>query len=186
MHPWVTKPAKCIWATPRQTGAATISAMFDADMLQVWKFLHFLGAIAAFGFGFYAPVFGMAAAREPQHSNWFVRASKRVSNIIILPFAIFMFITGAALVQTSTVWEWSDRWLSVALLLYFIALGIVFFLQRPAMNKVIELSAQPPGPEGPPTELVKNAARMRLYGIILLVLVIAVLALMVWKPALGQ
>jgi len=79
-------------------------------MLQLWLFLHILGAIAAFGFGFYAPIFGMASAKEPQHGNWFLRASKRLSNVIIIPFAILMFITGALLVRTGTA-EWSDPWL---------------------------------------------------------------------------
>jgi uncharacterized membrane protein len=159
--------------------------MFDPETLQLWRFLHFLGAIAAFGFGFYAPIFGMASAKEPQHGNWYMRASKRLSNVIIVPFAIFMFVTGVALVETAG-WEWSTRWLSVAMLLYFIALAIVFFLQRPALNKVIALTSQPPGPEGPPPEVATNVRRMQIYGVVLLLLTLVILALMVWKPALGQ
>ncbi len=159
--------------------------MIDSSTFQFWMFLHVVGAIAAFGFGFYAPIFGMASAKEPQHSNWFSRASKRVSNIIILPFAILMFITGAMLVETG-VWEWSSRWLSVAMGLYVIALFIVIVLQRPAMNKVIDLSANPPGPAGPDPELLKNVQRMKIFGAVLLLLTLAILALMVWKPGLGQ
>jgi len=159
--------------------------MIDASTFQFWMFLHILGAIAAFGFGFYAPIFGMASAKEPQHGNWFSRASKRVSNIIITPFAILMFITGALLVETGGV-EWSTRWLSIAMALYVIALIIVFALQRPALSKVIALSANPPGPQGPDPELIKNVGRMKLYGIILLLLTLVILALMVFKPALGQ
>ena len=105
-------------------------------MFQLWMFLHILGAIAAFGFGFYAPIFGMATAKEPQHGNWYMRAAKRLSNIIIMPFAILMFITGTCWCETGGI-EWSARWLSVSMLLYFIALGIVFLLQRPALNRVI-------------------------------------------------
>ena len=160
--------------------------MFDPEMLQLWKFLQYLGATAAFGYGFSAPVFGMAVAREPQHSNWFSRAAKRVSNFVITPFAIFMFITGAALIETSVAWEWSTRWLSVAMLLYFIALFIALFLQRSSLNKVIALSGEPPGPDGPPAELLKHSQRMKIYGVVLLLLTLAILALMVWKPALGQ
>ncbi|MEA2026704.1 MAG: DUF2269 family protein [Chloroflexota bacterium] len=158
--------------------------MIDPSTFPLWMFLHVLGAIAAFGFGFYAPIFGMASAREPQHSNWFSRASKRISNIIIVPFAILMFITGALLVQAGSS-EWSDRWLSMAMLLYVIALGIVFLLQRPALNKVIALSAEPPGPEGPPAELTSNVRKMQIYGTVLLILTLVILALMVWKPAVG-
>ena len=159
--------------------------MIDSSTFQLWMFLHILGAIAAFGFGFYAPIFGMASAKEPQHSNWFSRASKRISNIIIVPFAILMFITGALLVESGGV-EWSTRWLSVAMLLYVIALVIVFALQRPALNKVIALTAEPPGPDGPPTELLKNVGRMKMYGIALLLLMLVILALMVFKPTFGS
>ena len=154
-------------------------------MFQLWMFLHVLGAIAAFGYGFYAPIFGMASAQEPQHSHWFTKAAKRVSNLIILPFAILMFITGAMLVETGGT-EWSARWLSVAMLLYFIALGIVFLVQRPAVNKMIALTAQAPGPAGPPAELLAAVQRTKIAGAVLLLLTLAILALMVWKPALGQ
>ncbi|MEX1295279.1 MAG: DUF2269 family protein [Candidatus Limnocylindrales bacterium] len=154
-------------------------------MFQLWMFLHVLGAIAAFGYGFYAPIFGMASAREPQHSHWFTKVAKRVTNFIILPFAISLFITGAMLVQTGGT-EWSARWLSVAMLLYFIALAVIVLVQRPAVNKIIALTEQPPGPEGPPAELKAIVMRMQLAGGALLLLTLAVLALMVWKPALGQ
>jgi uncharacterized membrane protein len=150
-------------------------------MLQLWLFLHILGAIAAFGFGFYAPIFGMASAKEPQHGNWFLRASKRLSNVIIIPFAILMFITGALLVRTGTA-EWSDPWLSIGMLLYFVALGIVFLLQRPTLNKLIAATSQPPGPEGPLAEVPGLVKRLQLYGVILLILTISIVALMVWKP----
>jgi uncharacterized membrane protein len=154
-------------------------------MFQLWMFLHILGAIAAFGYGFYAPIFGMASAQEPQHGHWFTKAARRVTNVIILPFAILMFITGAMLVQTGGV-EWSARWLSVSMLLYFIALGLVFFVQRPAVNKMIALTEGQPGPDGPPAELRSAVRRMQLTGVGLLVLSLIILALMVWKPALGQ
>ena len=169
----------------RLAGTATIAHMFDPGMFQLWMFLHVLGAIAAFGYGFYAPIYGMASAREPQHSHWFTRATKRVTNLVILPFLILMFITGAALVQTGGT-EWSARWLSVAMLLYFIALGIVLIVQRPAVNRIIALTAEPPGPDGPPAELRSSVRRMQIAGLALLLLVLVILALMVWKPALGQ
>ncbi len=154
-------------------------------MYELWLFLHILGAIAAFGFGFYAPVFGMATAREPQHGNWYMRASKRVSNAVLIPVAISMFITGTLLVmERGGMRRFEELWLSVSLLLYVTALLIVFLLQRPALNKVIALTEQPPGPGGPPAGLAENVRKMQRYGMILLVLTIAIVALMVWKPVL--
>lgn len=154
-------------------------------MYQLWLFLHILGAIAAFGFGFYAPIFGRASASEPQHGNWYLRAAKRVSNVVIVPVAITMFITGTLLVMDSGGMErFQELWLAVSLLLYVIALLIVFLVQRPVLNKVIELTSQPPGPEGPSQELPALVRRMQLAGVALLVLIIVIVALMVWKPTL--
>ena len=154
-------------------------------MTNLWLFLHILGAIAAFGFGFYAPVFGMASAREPQHGNWYMRASKRVSNAVIVPVAISMAVTGTLLVvETGGMRRFEELWLAVSLVLYVIALLIVFLRQRPALNTVIALTEQPPGPEGPPAELTENVRKLQLYGVSLLVLTIAIVALMVWKPVL--
>lgn len=154
-------------------------------MFQLWLFLHVLGAIAAFGFGFYAPIFGRAAAAEPQHGNWFLRSAKRISNVIIIPVAISMFITGTLLVmETGGMQRFQELWLALALVIYVAALAVVFLVQRPALNKVIELTSQPPGPEGPPAEVPVLLRRLQLAGIALLVMVIAIVALMVWKPLL--
>ncbi len=160
--------------------AATIAGMY-----QLWLFLHVLGAIAAFGYGFYAPIFGRASAAEPQHGNWYLRAAKRVSNGVIVPVAITMFITGTLLVmETGGMERFQELWLAVSLVIYVAALATVVLVQRPALNKVIELTAQPPGPEGPPPELSALVQRLQLVGLALLVMTIAIVALMVWKPQL--
>ena len=154
-------------------------------MFQLWLFLHILGAIVAFGFGFYAPVFGMMVAKEPQHGNWYMRAAKRLSNVVIIPVAISMAITGTLLVvETGGMRRFEELWLAIAVILYVIALLVVFMLQRPALNRVIALTAEPPGPEGPPAELAENVRKMQIYGMVLLVLTLAIVALMVWKPVL--
>ena len=160
-------------------------------MYELWLFLHVLGAIAAFGFGFYAPIFGMAAAREPEHGNWYMRASKRVSNGVLIPVAISMAITGTLLVvETGGMRRFEQLWLTTSLVLYVVALGIIFLAQRPALAKVIELTSGPPAPAGspapagPPAEVPALLRRLRLLGYVLLLLVIAIVALMVWKPVL--
>jgi uncharacterized membrane protein len=153
------------------------------SMYELWLFLHILGAIVAFGFGFYAPIYGAMLSREPQHGSWYLRTSKRVSDLIIIPAAISLFVTGTLLVTTSGgMARFREPWLAISLVLYVVALGIVFGLQRPSVTRVIALTATPPGPEGPPPEVPALLSRLRLYGIILLLLVIAIVALMVAKP----
>ena len=154
-------------------------------MLQLWLFLHILGAIVAFGFGFYAPIFGMMVAKEPKHGNWYMRAAKRLSNVVLIPVAISMAITGTLLViETGGMRRFEELWLTVGVIIYVIALLVVFLLQRPALNKVIALTAEPPGPEGPPAELAENIRKLQVYGVVLLILVLVIVALMVWKPVL--
>jgi uncharacterized membrane protein len=154
-------------------------------MFQLWLYLHILGAIVAFGFGFYAPVYGAMLAREPQHGNWYLRASKRVSDVVTIPVALSMAVTGSLLVMSSGgVQRFSELWLTVAIVLYVVALLVVFLLQRPAISKVIALTSTPPGPGGPPPEVPALLSRVRLYGIVLLILVVTIVALMVTKPTL--
>lgn len=154
-------------------------------MYQLWLFLHIVGAIAAFGFGFYAPIFGRAAAAEPQHGNWYMRAAKRVSNGVIVPVAISMFITGTLLVvETGGMRRFEELWLMTSLIIYVAALAVVFLVQRPTLNKVIEMTSQPPGPEGPPPELPALVQRMQLASLALLIMTVAIVALMIWKPVL--
>lgn len=154
-------------------------------MVTLYLFLHVLGAIAAFGFGFYAPIFGMAAAREPQHGNWYMRAGKRVSDMVIVPVALSMLITGTLLVvETGGMARFKELWLTLSMILFVIAMVIVFVLQRPTLNKIIALTSQPPGPDGPSPEVPANVRKLQLYGMVLLVITISILALMVWRPVL--
>ncbi len=158
------------------------TAMFD-----LWLFLHILGAIAAFGFGFYAPIFGSAITREAQYSDWYLRTFKRVSNGVIVPVAISMLITGTLLVMESGgMRRFEQLWLTLSLVLYVIALLVIFLAQRPTLNRTIALTAQPAqqpaGSVGTSANLAPNVKKLQLYAMILLVLSIAIVALMVWKP----
>jgi uncharacterized membrane protein len=152
-------------------------------MYQLWLVLHILGAIGAFGFGFAAPIFGASVAKEPQHGNWFLRATKRVSDVLIIPLALSMAITGTLLVlSTGGVQRFSEVWLATAIVVYVIAILLVFLVQRPALKRVIELTSSPPGPGGPPPEVPALLSRLRIVGILLLVAIITIVTLMVTKP----
>ena len=152
-------------------------------MYELWLFLHIVGAIVAFGFGFYAPIFGSMTAKEPQHGNWYLRAGKRLSSTILVPVAISMAITGTLLVlESGGMRRFGELWLAIALVLYVIALLIVILAQRPALDKAIALTSGPPGPGGPPAGLPELIRRLQIYGAVLLVLIVAIVALMIWKP----
>lgn len=152
-------------------------------MFQLWLFLHVLGAIVAFGFAFYAPFYGAAAAKEPQHGNWYLRATKRVSDYVVIPAAVSMAVTGILLVlESGGLRRFEELWLLLAIVIYVIALALVFLVQRPALKQVIELTSAPPGPSGPPPEVPALLRRLRLIGFVLLLIIITIVYLMVVKP----
>jgi uncharacterized membrane protein len=152
-------------------------------MFELWLILHIVGAIGAFGFGFTAPVFGAAVAKEPQHGNWFLRSTKRVSDVVIIPLAVSMAITGTLLVLSSGGFtRFREAWLAIAIVIYVIALLLVFLVQRPTLTRLIALTSAPPGPDGPPPEVPGLLSRLRLVGMVLLVAIVTIVVLMVWKP----
>lgn len=148
------------------------------DAFHIVLFLHILGAIIAFGFGFTVPVMVRATAGDPAAMSFLVRAGMRVGDTIITPTAISMAITGVLLIVLGSPFG-RAAWLAVAVILYVISLVIVFAVQRPAykaMRGLIEAGG-PPGPE-----LAALAKRTRMTGGLLSLLVVAITFLMVTKP----
>jgi uncharacterized membrane protein len=150
-------------------------------MFHLLLFLHILGAIAAFGFGFIAPVLGSMLAKEPQHGGWYIRAVKRVSDVVLVPAALSMAVTGVGLVMVGA-HRFEEPWLVLSLVIYVGALAAVFLVQRPTLDRLIVLTSSPPGPDGPSPEVPVLSRRIARIGIGLTVAVIAILVLMVWKP----
>ncbi len=151
-------------------------------MFELSMFLHVLGAIVAFGFGFTVPVIGRMAAAEPQHGNFFLRAGKRVGDTILLPASLSMAVTGAGLIYFGTRTP-REMWLSVGMGIYVVAVLVVLFVQRPAFHKLIALTSTPPGPAGPDPQVPVLLKRMRVVGLGLTVAVVVIVYLMVYKPA---
>ncbi len=154
-------------------------------MVQLWLFLHILGAIVAFGFGFTAPFFGSMLAKEPQHGNWYLRTSKRIYDRLLIPVALTMAVTGYLLVvETGGSERFKEFWLALGVSLYVIAILVVLFVQRPTLTKVIKLTSEPPGPDGPPPEVPGLLNRLKFVGMGLGVTIVVIVALMVYKPTL--
>ncbi|HSL98077.1 MAG TPA: DUF2269 family protein [Candidatus Deferrimicrobiaceae bacterium] len=151
-------------------------------------FAHVLGAIAAFGASFSAlPILGAMGGREPMHGNFAVRASKAVSDRVIIPLAILQGVTGVALILSLELDLLNTGWLLVSIVLYLVALGYALLVQTPAARRMIELTSSGPPPGGPPSggpppELVAIATRLRLGGIFLAGLIAIIVFLMVVKP----
>jgi hypothetical protein len=161
-------------------------------------FLHVLAAIIAFGPTFAFSVIGAMGGAEPMHANFATRVSHRIGDMIVLPFAISMPVTGALMIWAAEIplFDASARWLLLAIVLYALALGLSLFVSRPNVNRIIALSggeggAPPPGGPGgppagpPPPELLGAIRTVQRTGMVLTVLVVGIVLLMVVKPDFG-
>jgi hypothetical protein len=156
------------------------------DLFYVFLYLHIMGAIVAFGPGFAAMIVGPMAAKEPQYANFYARTQVAAGRKLITPVAISMLLTGAGMI---VVRGWGTltaggHWLEVGILLYVISVVIAMGYQAPAGRKLAELTSTPPVPgEGPNPEIQKTAKRVRIGGIVLSLLTVAIVFTMVMNPA---
>lgn len=158
--------------------------------MQLWQFflfLHVLGAIAAFGPGFAAMIVGPMVAKEPQHGNFYARTQVATSKKLVTPVALSMAVTGVLILVTIPGGYQgvvgSRLWLSVGILLYIVAIVFAFVWQARNGQKLVDLTSTPPAPGTPPNpEIPATAAKLRIGGIVLTVLVVTIVFLMVTKP----
>ena len=147
-------------------------------------FLHVLGALVAFGPTFAFSFMGAAGRQEPQHANFGARLAHTISSKLTYPIGITLPITGLAIIGILRInpLERPYWWLGLGIVLYAIAYGYSFFVQRKLVERVIELSSTPPGPGGPPAELPALGKRIGQGGMVLGILLVAIVFLMVVKP----
>ncbi len=161
-------------------------------MLQLFLFLHVLGAIAVFGPTFAFPLISGQAGKAPQHGHFAAVVMDLIERRIVVPGAIVQGITGVGLILilgpdlTSPAW----RWLIAGIVLYLIAVIYAILVQAPAAEKMVQLTAGGPpagappagAPAGPPPEIAATAQRLQRGGMFLTVMIVLIVALMVVKP----
>ena len=161
-------------------------------MLQLFLFLHVMGAIAVFGPTFAFSLISREAARTPQHGHFAAVVIDSIERRIVIPGAIVQGITGVVLIVIlgADLTNAAYRWLIGGIVLYLIAVVFAVFVQAPAAARMVELSAGGPpagappagAPAGPPPEIAATAQKLQRGGMLLGVLVILIVILMVTKP----
>jgi hypothetical protein len=159
----------------------------DLAWLFPWLlFLHVLGAIVAFGPTFAFAFIGAAGGAEPQHANFATRVSHTLSSRLVIPVGITLPITGLGIIAVRQINPFARPywWLALAIVLYLIAYGYGFFVQRRLVERVIEITSSPPPPgaSGPPPELMALVKRIQRGGMGMGLLIVAIVFLMVVKP----
>jgi uncharacterized membrane protein len=161
-------------------------------MLQLFLFLHVMGAIAVFGPTFVFPVIAMQAQKSPQNGPFAAVLSEFIERRIVLPGAIVQGITGVALILIlgANPLDPAYRWLLIGIILYLIAIAFAAFVQARNAEKMVHLTSggPPPGPPpagapaGPPPEILATAKKLQQGGMVLTVLIVLIVIMMVTKP----
>lgn len=154
--------------------------------IAIFLFLHVMGAIVAFGPSFSFPIIGAMSGKEPQHANFAARVIDTIAHQRIEPLAIFQGVTGLVLIWLTGINPFTQLWLGLGIVLYVIALGFAFLVQRPTSKRLVELSSTPPPPgaSGPSPELMATVKKSQRGGMTLGLLIVLIVILMVTKPTL--
>jgi uncharacterized membrane protein len=165
----------------------------DSNLYKLVLLLHILAAIVGFGAVFLNGFYGIRAKNEQgtrgnaiTEANWHVT---HIAEFVIYSVPVFGILL---VVLSDELWKFSQAWVSLALLLYIIAIAISHAVMIPSTKKMISLQRElvdggppPAGASGPPPQVMQMEAlgkRLSTFGPVLNLLLVAILFLMVFKP----
>jgi uncharacterized membrane protein len=168
----------------------------DSGIYRALLVLHILAAIVGFGGVMLNGLYGNEAKKRRGPEGLAITEATMFVTYRVAEIAVYLvFVFGVLLVVASDdTWSFGELWLSLSMGLYVIALGLSHGLVQPTVKRMRNLMAElvelgPPPPQGatsgPPPQAVELEQRSRTVaavGAALNLIVVAILALMVWKP----
>ena len=144
------------------------------------KYVHILLAIIAVGFNASYAAWLVRAQRSPANLEFALKGVKFLDDWIANPCYLLLLVSGVAMMVIAP-WALTTRWLEAAIVLWVVAIAVGYGLYTPTLrNQIRALAAE--GAGGARYQAL--AARGQAVGGILGVVVLVILALMVFKPAL--
>ena len=144
------------------------------------KFIHIAAAITAVGSNITYGVWNALAGRQPAHTSFMLKGIKFLDDRIANPSYGVLFLTGLLMVFVGH-WSIASLWIIVAIVLFVAVAVIGFGVFSPLLNDQIRLADA--GETSSP-EFARLSRRSRMLGPILGIVVIGILVMMVFKPAL--
>jgi uncharacterized membrane protein len=141
-------------------------------------FIHVLSAIVAVGYNATYAVWIARGSRVPEHLLFALRGIKFMDDRIANPAYGLLLITGIAQVVISGR-SWQEAWIEWALALYALLAIVAFAAYSPALKRQIGILADR-GPDDP--SYVAADRRQTFLGVVLMLIALAILALMVFRP----
>jgi uncharacterized membrane protein len=171
-----------------------VLAAYQDDLYKLALTLHIFCAIVGFGAVFLNGVYGqqmktrMQSGRVSEAIGIF-EANELVSKIGEY-FIYAVFLLGfAVLALSDSVWEFSQTWVWLSVVIYVVAVGLSHGVLMPAVKRMgvlmREMAGGPPPVGGPPPQAAEMASigqRLAVVGPILDLSMIVILFLMVFKP----
>jgi uncharacterized membrane protein len=156
-------------------------ATITATAYKIVLVLHILAAIVGFGSVMLNGVYASEVKRRPGPEGAAIAdANYKVSFGVAMWFIYAIPILGLALVGMSDkAWKFSQTWVWLALLLWFVLVGLVHGVHRP---NVRQLDALVRSGSADVAELERRGRLAATMGMVLSLLVVAMLVLMVFKP----
>lgn len=151
-------------------------------MAQVYlalKLLHVLLAITALGANLTYGVWFALAARHPEFAVTALRGIRILDDRIANPAYLLMLPTGAAMVWLGGL-GFGKAWIAASLALWTVAMLLGLFGYSPILRRQVA-AAEREGLAGPASRLLMR--RANLITVALALCILAILGLMVFKPA---
>jgi uncharacterized membrane protein len=153
--------------------------VFALTTYTFFKFLHVLLAIVAVGFNASYGILLSRAAREPEHAGHVLRTVKVLDDRVANPAYGLLLVTGLVMVAAGDV-DLTQFWLATAIGLYVVVVVLGLFVYTPTLRGQIRMFES----GGAGTEEYRRlSVRGTLAGAILGAVVVAIVFLMVTKPA---
>ncbi|MBV8445816.1 MAG: DUF2269 family protein [Candidatus Dormibacteraeota bacterium] len=140
--------------------------------------IHILSAITAVGSNLTYGVWAARGTIESQHLAFVLRGIKFIDDRIANPAYGLLLATGVTMWLTT--WPLGTRWIISGLILYALVAVLAITMISPALNKEIA-AVETQGPTS--HEALAYASRVRGVGIFVSVVVLAIVFVMVFKPA---
>jgi hypothetical protein len=151
--------------------------------------LHIMSALVAFGPTFAYPIMGAMIAKQPQHAVFVARLQESVAMRLTYPVGLVVLpLAGIGMIWKlgGLSWLFDTTWLLGGIALFLVAAVYSVAVQHPTGVKLLHaLEKMPPGPPpegstGPPPEIAAMVKKLKMGGMFLTLMVIAIMVIMVF------
>ena len=143
------------------------------------KYIHILAAITAVGSNLTYAVWNIRSRLEPSHIGFALKGIKFLDDRVANPAYGLVLLTGLAMVIIGP--GFGHLWIIAALVLFALLIAVAVAFYSPALRNQVKLAV---AGDTSSAEFSRLERRAQLVGVGTLVIVLAILVLMVFKPTL--